>query len=75
MKSVFEHVSTQKDEVGKVIWSRDRSVKGTVTAISHRRCSLCGYAPCYIVKWEDGNTTKPCMKGASYTPEGDLLIL
>lgn len=64
-----------KKDIEKTILSRDRSMKGTVTAISHRNCACCGYAACYIVKWDNGTTTKPCAKGVGHTPEGDLLIL
>lgn len=72
---VKSNIIGRKNEVGKTIWSRNKAVKGVVTAISHRACAVCGYGTCYIVKWDDGKITKPCTKSVGYTPEGDLLIL
>lgn len=62
------------NDVGKTIWSRDHKIKGTVKTISSRLCAACGYHSCYIVKWEDGKTTKPCTKGVGYIGN-DLIIL
>jgi hypothetical protein len=64
-----------QSEIGKTFWSRDKKCRGVVTGISARRCAACGYSRCYLVKWEDGTRTKPCVKGVGYTPEGDLIIL
>ncbi len=50
--------------VGKTIWSRGRTEKGTITKESHRWCAGCGrHHSCYIVKWDDGSITKPCTAG------------
>jgi hypothetical protein len=71
-----EHMRELLLDVGATVWSRDRSIKGVVTGISQRRCAACGCTrTCYLVKWDDGTTTKPCIKGVGYTREGDLLIL
>lgn len=51
------------NDVGKVIWSRGRKVKGMVTAVSERYCTVCGRHTCYIVRWDDGTKTKPCTAG------------
>lgn len=64
--TVREHMRELLLDVGKTMWSRDRAIKGTVTGISQRRCAACGRThTCYIVKWDDGTTTKPCTKAMS----------
>lgn len=63
-------------DVGKKIWTRDKSECGTVTAESQRYCAACGMThSCNIVLWPDGKKTKPCTKGIECLPNGDLHIM
>lgn len=62
--------------VGKIIWSRNHVESGIIMNESHRYCAACGQAsPCLIVKWSDGNKTKPCLAGIKHLPNGDLEIM
>ena len=63
------------EDVGRTMWAIDRSTKGIVTCVSERYCAACQRRRrCYIVKWEDGTRTKPCVGGCSYDGE-DLIII
>ena len=61
-------------EVGAPFLSRDAAIKGHVEKISSRRCAVCSYCTCYIVRWEDGTVTKPCVRGVGYNADGILQI-
>jgi len=61
--------------VGKVIWNRERTEKGTVVSLSERRCAVCGRSACLIVEWSDGKRTKPCLHGIGKFPNGELFII
>ena len=64
------------NDVGRLIWARDRSEAGTVTALSRRYCAACQReCSCYIVLWPGGNKTKPCTKGVEVCQNGDLHIM
>lgn len=50
------------NEIGNHVTNED-GVEGTIIDIRTRYCAVClGYSKCYIIKWEDGKTTKPCVK-------------
>lgn len=61
-------------DINRTIWSRDHKIKGRITHESERYCAACGRHSCYIVKWDDNTITKPCTKGVSCLPNGDLII-
>ena len=66
------------DDVGKIIWSRGKEIKGIVKSISSRYCAACGRNHrCYIVRWDDGTMTKPCSAGVGIIggTGGELIIL
>lgn len=63
------------NDIGKTIWSRGRKEKGVVTKLSERYCAGCQSThTCYIVKWDDGTTTKPCTAGVKCVGD-DLEII
>ena len=62
-------------DVEKNIWDRNHTVKGIVIKESERYCTVCGRHSCYIVKWEDGQKTKPCTCGVKLLEDGDLQIM
>lgn len=62
------------NDTGKIIWSRGQKEKGIVTSESERYCAVCGRHACYIVKWNDGKTTKPCTHGVKRLSNGELEI-
>lgn len=61
--------------VGKVILSKDKSVKGLVTHEAQRYCAVCKKTHrCYIVKWNDGHCTKPCEKAIIPLNDDELIM-
>lgn len=62
-------------DVGKIIWSRDHKLKGTIVKESERYCAVCGRHSCYIVKWEDNLMTKPCTRGVKALGNQALQII
>lgn len=66
-----------KADIGKTIFARGtRDIKGTVKSVSSRYCAACQSThTCYIVKWDDGTTTKPCTAGVKVNSDGTLQIM
>lgn len=61
--------------VGSTMLSRDAKHHGVVLRCSSRYCAACGYVqPCWVVKWEDGKITKPCVSGVKRNSDGALQI-
>lgn len=61
--------------VGKVILSKNKEMKGIVTHEISRFCAICKTKHrCYIVKWDDGSCTKPCEKAIVPLDENRLII-
>lgn len=61
-------------DIGKTLWSRNKTSKGRIVGVSNRYCAGCqGMHSCYIVQWENGLKTKPCTNGVSV--EGSDLII
>ena len=64
------------DEVENTLYSRDKKEKGIVQKIQSRYCSACGGTNlCYVVKWEDGKITKPCVNGVGINEETKELYI
>ena len=63
------------NRIGKTIWSRGHTEKGTVINESERYCAVCGRSSCLIVKWNDGKKTKPCIHGIKCLSNGDMEIM
>lgn len=61
--------------VGKMILSKDKTLRGLVTHETQRYCAVCKKKHrCYIVRWDNGKSTKPCEKAVE--PYGnDALII
>ena len=65
----------QSTEVGQKFLSKNGKDEGIVRGISSRYCAACGRVrSCYIVEWEDGSTTKPCVIGVVRNKDGVLQI-
>lgn len=61
--------------VGKKIFSCDRSLSGIITHEPERYCAVCRKThKCYIVKWENGTCTKPCEKAVERINDNELII-
>lgn len=62
-------------DVGKLIWTKDKTMNGRVTHEINRYCAVCRKThKCYIVKWSDGRCTKPCEKSVSDLNESELIV-
>ena len=62
--------------INKPIWSRNHGARGVVKRVSDEYCFMCKtYHTCFVVKWDDGNVTKPCISGTMINKEGDLEII
>jgi hypothetical protein len=74
--SALEHCDvTILDDGAEILITRDGKAAGIVTGQSHRYCAGCQKDhPCYIVKWFNGKTTKPCMAGTYRNALGILQI-
>ena len=62
------------NDIGKTVWSMGHKEKGIVKNESERYCAVCGRHSCYVVKWSDGKTTKPCTHGVKLLPNNELEI-
>ena len=61
--------------VGKTIWSNDKSKKGLITHETERYCAVCRKTHrCYTIKWEDNSCTKPCEKVIENLTENELIM-
>ena len=75
-RCMSKHKEETMSDVGKKIWSRDKSECGIVTAESQQYCAACGMThSCDIVLWPDGKRTKPCTKGIECLSNGELQIM
>lgn len=69
-------MSTREGWIGRPFLSRDGKIKGKVKSCSSRYCAACGYvAPCFVVEWEDGKRTKPCIAGVRIKGDEPLQIM
>lgn len=61
--------------VGKVILSNDKKMRGLVTHETQRYCAVCKKThKCYIVRWDNGACTKPCEKAIEVLNDDELII-
>lgn len=76
LKEISQGKRTIYSEVGNIIYSRDKKEKGVVKKISSRYCAACGgIETCYVVEWEDGKITKPCIAGVGVNLEDGTLYI
>lgn len=69
-------MATIYDEVGNTIYSRNKEEKGIIQKIQSRYCAACGISSlCYVVKWNDGKITKPCVNGVGINAETKELYI
>lgn len=74
IKPLHDYDKSLRQDIGKTILSRDKKIKGTVTNVIYRMCTVCGYRPVYSVKWENGRRTFPCPAGCEDLEDGNLHI-
>lgn len=68
-------VNSYKDDIGKIIYSKHKKHKGSITNVINRWCAGCqSNGPCYSVLWEDGVRSYPCPAGVKTNNDGTLEI-
>lgn len=61
---------------GRRIWNRDYTEQGKITVRGRRYCAACQRVhDCYVVKWPNGKSTKPCAAGVELLPNGTMHIM
>ena len=61
--------------VGERIWNKEHTNSGIITKESRAYCPICKTThPCYIVKWDNGKTTKPRQSMVMRNIEGILEV-
>ena len=69
------NASYYTDDIGKTIYARNKTEKGTITNIVYKWCAGCqSHGPIYSVKWDDGTRTYPCPAGCKINPDGTIEI-